>query len=347
MIPDDQFQVLLPSNVSSKLHPENRGHHYTTELPMHMQLEGSWEVALVDIQYPNPSRNWQMPVDVAVAFYTNEKGRRVAIKDSLDKMVYNSMIKDNLIPFTGNHNGHPFLILNEDDTYRSSHEHSGLLADPRDTPPETTPDVLFYKEPKWLTLKRDFAYGRFKIEPQHMKSIDYVCQKINKALRELIGELKPGELPPQFIYNELDDRVDCTLGTTCVQMFCSDGYLPQILGFPVDPAYKTGPLELKIGSRAIRSPELDVIRSMYVYTDIVQYQTVGQTQTPLLAVLPVIGEPKQQNYWACQPPYYMPVQIRELNNINIRLATDTGDQFPVSANGKVVVRLHFRRKRIL
>ena len=50
-----QFYVTLPSTSSFKYFPENKLSSFTTHLHTPLRLEGDWEVALVEINYP---RTW-------------------------------------------------------------------------------------------------------------------------------------------------------------------------------------------------------------------------------------------------------------------------------------------------
>src|SRR6188508_1851137 len=49
------FYLTLPSNSSSKYFPSNTLTHFVTKLHNDVTLSGEWEVALVDIMYP---QNW-------------------------------------------------------------------------------------------------------------------------------------------------------------------------------------------------------------------------------------------------------------------------------------------------
>lgn len=49
------FYVTLPSNSSMTVHPTNKPQAYTVELAQPIVLEGNWEMALMEMQYPN---NW-------------------------------------------------------------------------------------------------------------------------------------------------------------------------------------------------------------------------------------------------------------------------------------------------
>ena len=63
---ENEFQLTLPSNASITFSPDNKPANYTTTLPSPISLEGEWEVALIDVQYPH---NWMnITKDVYVIF---------------------------------------------------------------------------------------------------------------------------------------------------------------------------------------------------------------------------------------------------------------------------------------
>ena len=49
----NNFYLTLPSNSSMELYPDNTLAHYVTKLPQRIELDGQWEVGLVEIQYPH------------------------------------------------------------------------------------------------------------------------------------------------------------------------------------------------------------------------------------------------------------------------------------------------------
>lgn len=49
------FYLTLPSNSSLNIHPNNKPEAYSVQLSQPITLAGNWEVALMEIQYPN---NW-------------------------------------------------------------------------------------------------------------------------------------------------------------------------------------------------------------------------------------------------------------------------------------------------
>ena len=70
---ENEFQLTLPSNASITFSPDNKPANYTTTLPSPISLEGEWEVALIDVQYPH---NWMnITKDVYIIFLINTKNK--------------------------------------------------------------------------------------------------------------------------------------------------------------------------------------------------------------------------------------------------------------------------------
>lgn len=84
------------------------------------------------------------------------------------------------------------------------------------------------------------------------------------------------------------------------------------------------------------------LTSIFVYSDIVELSLVGDSQSALLGYCPIQSTFGEQGYWCFNPPYYVKVRERYINNIRIEMCTDTGDIFPID-DGRVYCRLNFRR----
>ena len=48
----DEFYIVLPSNSSMNYFSENTTSHFITQLPQQIRLQGSWSVALTEVQIP-------------------------------------------------------------------------------------------------------------------------------------------------------------------------------------------------------------------------------------------------------------------------------------------------------
>lgn len=83
--------------------------------------------------------------------------------------------------------------------------------------------------------------------------------------------------------------------------------------------------------------------ALYVYTDVVESQLVGDVMVPLIRVVPFKNNNKREDTWVNFPRVqYLPVRIRETDSIEIVISRDNGEIIPFQ-KGKVVVTLHFRR----
>jgi len=98
---------------------------------------------------------------------------------------------------------------------------------------------------------------------------------------------------------------------------------------------------------ANKQPTIHPLSVMMVYTDIIEYNLVGDTQAPLLGFIPVTSKFGEQAHWCFNPVYYVPVKENLLSSISIKICTDTGETFPFQNDGKVICRLNFRKRNFL
>ena len=85
--------------------------------------------------------------------------------------------------------------------------------------------------------------------------------------------------------------------------------------------------------------------TLYVYSDIVATQYVGDTLAPLLRTVEVdhtnLGGMVCKTY---NIPHYVPVKLRDVKTIRIDLRLDSGKSLPFES-GQVICKVHFRLKR--
>ena len=86
MMMDDQFQITLPSNSCVTYYPNNKGNSYITHRHSKINLEGQWEVALMDMQYPFTGQNIQK--DIEIGFIVHNAVKRQPEEDDFDKYCY-------------------------------------------------------------------------------------------------------------------------------------------------------------------------------------------------------------------------------------------------------------------
>ena len=148
--------------------------------------------------------------------------------------------------------------------------------------------------------------------------------------------------PIKFKYNSYTKRVSVFLykKNAKSQLILSDA-LKEILGFNQD---------MLTGKRLLtadRAMDLDQrVKSIFVYTDLVQRRPVGDAVVPLLRTLPPVDKSKETMHYLFEKPHYMSLSRFQFDTVEILLTSDRGE--PISFDsGHTIATLHFRRKRIV
>lgn len=84
--------------------------------------------------------------------------------------------------------------------------------------------------------------------------------------------------------------------------------------------------------------------NMFVYCDIIKLTLVGNTYVPLLNSIAIDDSPGKYIHKEFLNPHYMPLQNGSISTIQIRLCDDTGESIRFEW-GKVIIKIHFRRRR--
>jgi len=183
---------------------------------------------------------------------------------------------------------------------------------------------------KWnrFYVKKGIRFEGYAIPPGHYTSIEKIVEKMNG----LVGEsFYKGDV--LFKYDRLDRKITIH-AENGVQVFFSDVGL--MLGFKNNTYYENT-------AKADREADLDHgFHNLYVYCDIVESQCVGDSQVPLLRIVPVEGEDGQRVTRSFVSPQYVPVSRKEFDTIEINIRRDTGEPVPF-AIGRLLITLHLRR----
>ena len=115
------------------------------------------------------------------------------------------------------------------------------------------------------------------------------------------------------------------------------GRLANLLGFD-DGAVIVGT------EKSTRVVDMQPFYSLFIYTNIVEYHTVGDTRAPLLRIVNVDGQYGETVTKIYDSPHYMPLKHKLVHMIEIDIRDSTGQPIPF-VSGRVIVKLHFRRKR--
>ena len=90
----ESFTIVLVSNASGELFPDNTLSSFTTFLPEQLNLEGQWEVAISEISYPSMYQNitegkfkfFDEKLSKSTSTYNLEPGLYTSITDIVEAM---------------------------------------------------------------------------------------------------------------------------------------------------------------------------------------------------------------------------------------------------------------------
>ena len=172
-----------------------------------------------------------------------------------------------------------------------------------------------------------------RVKPKYYHTIDEVIEAMDNRLLE--------KFDIKITYNSTSRRVTITAGKDGRIKLRND--LARVLGFDHDTLIRG---TTQVG--AYLATPSGGFTSMYVYTVIIEEQFVGDYNATLLRTIPIQGRKHGDpiNSIMFNKIYYMPVSKRLINTIELKLTDDSG--MPVAfTEGKVVIVLHFRRKKNL
>ena len=171
----------------------------------------------------------------------------------------------------------------------------------------------------------------YKIEPYYYPTIVSLIKKIKEVLPSNVS----------ITFDKVKERTRVTVsGGYCVH-FGSD--IARLLGFPSDNLIKSiDNNEVSEVSPYHATPTGD-LSTVYVYTDIIKQQIVGETSTPLLRIVNWNHSSKEDNTALIfEKLYFIPLKNSQFDVINILLLDDTGKEIAFEY-GKVLVVLEFRK----
>lgn len=206
--------------------------------------------------------------------------------------------------------------------------------------------VLVNSEWVWLDLNvPDALYET----PKDL--VQTIQDEVNKAMpKSLRGRIL-------FVYNELLRKFTASISVGYMVRF--DKSLAKALGLG-DRVTTLKCSETKDKHATVRKPErivydhdkivgdfvMDLNRGLhtfFIYSDIVESQLVGDAYVPLLRTIPVTGKSGEVMSRCFDNIHYVALSRSTFQEVQIHISDDTGRRIPFQY-GRVIVKLHFRRK---
>jgi hypothetical protein len=324
----DQVVVTLPSNSNMEKYPKNKPTEYTVTLRTALDFSKThtdWEVALVYAQFTQGWNNVRK--DCTLRFLV--KIPKLPTEAAASAAGHQELFVRGEIPY------------NLEDTEWEDNLCVDYVDDLADAPESK------FKPAEWVFYK---VLVRASYFPSVQALLGHVSRLFDLAFSRYGASL--------------DCEVDFTTGyakltpSRCnIMLMLGDTYFAELLGMPtsrVKARDYTGvggdrgrPAVLyTVALQGTRKPKLDVLHSMYVYSDVIERQPVGDADAPLLGIVPVgDAAPGHRVHYPFNPLSYLPVSQSYIKNIQIQLSTEAGDPVPfASASDNVVCCLRFRRK---
>lgn len=207
-------------------------------------------------------------------------------------------------------------------------------------------EVYFYYERHEMVQNDEKTFYQKKILGQKTvyvpeglyESNQYLITVLNNLVSTCLTEMF-GDRTIKFEYNQASRRASISTYQNKSRLWLSDGLL-RILACPQD-IRNEGQFE------ASRTMNVDQnVKSIFVYTDLVQPRPVGDVVVPLLRCLPPVDKKKDTMHYIFEKPHYIPLARPQFDTVELLLTNDKGEPIPFE-DGHSIVTLHFRRKRLL
>ena len=317
--------VVLPSNSSLEYFPNNTLANFNVRLGKPLILDGAFEVALVEIIYPN-KRLTVEPADASMKIYLT-KIEKIKLPELPMKPKEPAKEKDK-VKYKAARADYKKKIKNFKQTLKSHKNEVIKLVGTKISKElfklKTFPTV--YEKKKIVTSTRTLKAGVYN----NAEEINEQVQEITNTIESLNISLdKQTDLFTVTIDGEKIKKVELSLR------------MAELLGFKGSTQGYT----ISKTEKATLQPQLEGnTHSLYIYSSLVDNQLVGDTVAPLLRVVCPPGEKiGQQVSEKYIKPYYLPVHSNYIDTIDIQIRTTTGFLFPFMSGSPVVISLHFRK----
>lgn len=320
------FYLTLPSDASMTLYPGNTAAVWTTKLQAPISLHGQWEVALVEMIYPNTTYN--LPVEQIIEI------RQWGNTEDMSKPIQHNI----KIP-AGIYEANDLI------DYINSSVPNSITWTSKGTNTEQTCHAPL--APTKSTLRFHFTPSERKT---HVTFYNHSCvitfPKSSSLLQNILGFADPTvrvNNSESYVdeYHEIAHRIDL-------------GFQRQRPGF-ISSADQWGEVLLKEGHRFISQlPIAEVVsakcintgygnQTLFVYSDIADYQVIGDTVAPILRTLPIKANTAfQMIVERFDSPHYVKVIRNHIESIQVTIASDLGADAKFEV-GKSLVKLHLRK----
>ena len=347
---DDSYFIVLPSNVPvlKGIKQENKTSHYRTLLPRALQMDDrrSWEVALVEICYP---QSWSEKIGITKCSYVYRRNRyNKAIHDLWLKVIADlnqsedEKVKDLASRYAvGLRNylkdGRKIETCSTSGKTENIADLDSLIQHLNDIRPKAMRGS-FYKTNENRLGVQLHRFESIQIHDRQLSDIirfhSGFARYRKGAAKVSVGNLKgrqkrhtPTNLPRDVSSTRISDKKTETLFWKLVDHYLTT---PNANYYAIETAT---PVTLP-----------PMASNIYVYSDIIAETYVGTQFVPLLRTVPIRKE--NRNKYVTEffdSPRYLPLARSYIEQIEMRLCDEYGENVRFEW-GHVVITLNFRRR---
>ncbi len=361
----EPFYITLPSNASMDLYPDNKISHYQTKLPKIISLPQNWEVGLCELIFP---ANWYNVVEGGnnIIFkrkrgWIREPSRKIQFtvqKGFLTIATFLQEMEDELVRVVNTQNTDVFsqtsdgrvliqvppqlkkIELNDHLAHALGFK-TGLLnvSTKGYRPPQKTfisNDIFEFTvetNEKDVALREDIKQ-EFSLPEGHYDSPDKLLDLLNTLMVSIL-QLPPLSKYEGFTLNKEKKKIEVKLPFDNIEI-TFDPPLAALLGF--NQTTLTGK---RVISGEFPYDVKNSFYSLFIYTDIIQSQMIGDTYAKLLQVTPAPQRTNTIISHTFNPIQYVPLERYKFDTIDIAIRNSAGDLVPFTT-GLSIVKLHFR-----
>jgi hypothetical protein len=347
------FTVTLPSNSNVLSYPSNRGHNYVVRLSTPISLASQtlnddphWEVALTTVQYTNTFYQLREDVTIyAVVIVPNVESIQIhspfgkTIQLDVDFTMESTGVRELretqrriLRPFVKdatNKDEKWFVVLGE--FIVPAGEYKVPLDIARRVVKGFNSVFSNFRYQYRMQVERVGSGGRFRFTAE---------SKLTNPIQGPRAE-PPSPRPDGIAVDYGDEsrlgKYNFLLYTQQIAISPPLGQVLASIDDKDEPIYYISPI-------SANTPLFSTAHSLYVYSDIIDHQRVGNTSAQLMDIVPVQGAAGRRVHYVSDPLTYLPVSRNYIETIHITIHDENGSAllFPDDTDN-VICRLHFRR----
>lgn len=181
-----------------------------------------------------------------------------------------------------------------------------------------------------------FTWKKCTIPEKDYENVNVLLDIMNAEIRTVLKMTKYNK-ERLFYYDPVSKKISYEFHTIAPIRLGKP--LTHMFGFDVD--------EITLREKGTAPFPVDLhgcYSNMYIYSDVLTYQLVGDVSAPLLRVITTKGKKGETIRKSFDTVHYYPVSKSSFETIEIDIRTDTGQPMPF-IKGRVYVVLHFKRKK--